>query len=83
MTTQRPFRKFIPQQKKIDELEKNSPRFKRIYEEYELMSNELFNLENSNTSNIPDDFMDAVKLQTEYLEDEIGDWLLEKSTTEL
>ncbi|MBF8458296.1 hypothetical protein IV494_14020 [Kaistella sp. G5-32] len=83
MTTQRPFRKFIPQQKKIEELERNSPRFKRIYEEYELMSNELYNLENSDTSNIPDDFMDAVKIQTEYLEDEIGDWLLEKDNKEI
>lgn len=83
MTKQRPFRKFIPQQKKIEELERNSPRFKRIYEEYELMSNELYNLENSDTSNIPDDFMDAVKIQTEYLEDEIGDWLLEKDNKEI
>ena len=81
MTTQRPYRKFVPQQKKIEELEKNSPRFKRIYEEYELMSDELWNLENSETTNIPDDFINAVKIQTEYLENEIGDWLLEKSTT--
>jgi uncharacterized protein YdcH (DUF465 family) len=66
-------------QKKIEELEKNSPRFKRIYEEYEFMSDELWNLENSDVTNIPDDFINAVKLQTEYLEDEIGDWLLEKS----
>ena len=79
MRTQRPYRKFVPQQKKIEELEKNSPRFKRIYEEYELMSDELWNLENSDVTNIPDDFINAVKLQIEYLEDEIGDWLLEKS----
>jgi uncharacterized protein YdcH (DUF465 family) len=79
MRTQRPYRKFVPQQKKIEELEKNSPRFKRIYEEYEFMSDELWNLENSDVTNIPDDFINAVKLQTEYLEDEIGDWLLEKS----
>lgn len=75
--TKRTFRKFVPQQKKIEELEKNSPRFKRIYEEYELMSDELWNLENSDISNIPDDFIDAIKIQTEYLEDEIGDWLLD------
>ena len=75
--TKRTFRKFVPQQKKIEELGKNSPRFKRIYEEYELMSDELWNLENSDISNIPDDFIDAIKIQTEYLEDEIGDWLLD------
>ena len=85
MTTKRPFRKFVPEQKKIEQLEKDSPRFKRIYSEYQIMSEELWNLENSDLSNIPDDFIEAIKLQTEYLEDEIGDWLLEdpNSTTKL
>lgn len=78
MKNTRPYRKFRPQQAKIEELEKSSPRFKRIYSEYELMSDELWNLENSDISNIPDDFLNAVKLQTEYLEDEIDDWLLEQ-----
>ena len=78
MTNQRSYRKFKPQQKKIEELEKSSPRFKRVYSEYELMSAELWNLENTDEPNIPDDFMDALKVQTEYLEVEIGDWLVEK-----
>lgn len=74
----RPYRKFLPQQKKIEELEKNNSRFRRIYSEYELMSDELWNLETSDTSgSIPDDFINAIKLQTTYLEDEIEDWLLE------
>ena len=74
----RPYRKFLPQQKKIEELEKNNSRFRRIYSEYELMSDELWNLETSYTSgSIPDDFINAIKLQTSYLEDEIEDWLLE------
>ncbi|MCZ2083523.1 MULTISPECIES: hypothetical protein [unclassified Kaistella] len=77
MTTQRPYRKFMPQQKKIEELEKNSPRFKRVYTEYELMADQLWDLENTDTTNIPDDFMEAIKLQTEYLEEEIDDWLLD------
>ena len=77
MTTQKPFRKFMPQQKKIEELEKNSPRFKRVYAEYELMSDQLWNLENTDTATIPDDFMEAIKLQTAYLEEEVDDWLLE------
>lgn len=72
-----PYRKFKLEQKKIEELEKNSPRFKRIFSEYELMTDELWNLENSEMSNIPDDFLEAVKIQTEYLEDEIHDWLIE------
>ena len=77
MNTPRKYRKFTPHKQKIEALEKQSPRFKRIYSEYELMSDELWELENSDISNIPDDFLNAVKLQTEYLEDEIGDWLIE------
>lgn len=74
----RPYRKFLPQQKKIEELEKSSSRFKRIYSEYETMSDELWDLESSdNTESIPDDFINAIKLQTSYLEDEIQDWLIE------
>lgn len=80
MITKKTYRKFTPQQKKIEELEKNSPRFKRVYTEYETMSDELWNLENTDVTNIPDAFIDAIKLQTEYLEEEIGDWLIEKST---
>lgn len=81
MTTQRPYRKFVPQQKKIDALEKNSPRFKRVYSEYELMSDELWNLENSKEANIPDDFLEALQVQTDCLEVEIDDWLLEDEKT--
>lgn len=82
MTPQRPYRKFNPQLKKIAELEKNSPRFKRVYSEYELMSDQLWNLETTDTTNIPDDFIEAIKLQQEYLEDEIGDWLFEEKSKE-
>ncbi len=77
MTTKRTYRKFTPQQKKIEELEETSPRFKRVFSEYEIMSQELWTLENTEIPNIPDDFIDAVKIQTEFLEDEIGDWLFE------
>lgn len=74
----RPYRKFLPQQKKIDELEKNNSRFKRIYSEYELMSDELWDLESSeSTESVPDDFINAIKLQTSYLEEEIEDWLVQ------
>lgn len=73
----RPYRKFQPQQKKIEELEKSSSRFKRIYSEYELMSDELWDMESNQTSeSIPDDFINAIKLQTSFLEDEIQDWLI-------
>ena len=75
----RPYRKFQPEQKKISELEKNNSRFRRIYSEYETMSDELWNLENSEGEPVPDDFINAIKLQTSYLEEEIQDWLLEGS----
>lgn len=78
MNPKNPYRKFNTQKKKIEELEKNSPRFKRIYSEYEIMADELWNLENSDVTNVPDDFIDAVKLQAEYLEEEIEDWLLDE-----
>ena len=78
MNPQNPYRKFNTQKKKIEELEQNSPRFKRIYSEYEIMADELWNLENSDVTTVPDDFIDAVRLQTEYLKDEIEDWLLDE-----
>ena len=74
----RPYRKFLPQQKKIDELEKSNSRFKRIYSEYELMSDELWDMESNETAeSIPDDFINAIKLQTSFLEDWIEDWLVQ------
>jgi hypothetical protein len=41
------------------------------------MSDELWNLENSKGEPVPDDFINAMVLQTSYLEDEIEDWLLQ------
>lgn len=79
MKTLRPYRKFQLNQKKIEALEKSNERFKRIYSEYETMSEELWDLENSEGESIPDDFINAIKLQTSYLEDEIEDWLLEET----
>lgn len=70
----------MPQQTIIEELEKENPRFKRVYAEYEMMSDELWSIENTDATNMPDDFIEAIKLQTKYLEDEIGDWLIDKST---
>ena len=82
MNPKRPYRKFSPQQKQIQALEQKSDRFKRVYSEYEMLSDELWNLENSDTSNLPDDFVDAVKLQTEYLEEEISGWLMPNTALE-
>lgn len=46
------------------------------------MSEDLWTLENSETSDIPEDFLDAIKLQTSYLEDEIEDWLIDERDEE-
>lgn len=77
MTPKRTYRKFQGQQNKIESLEKSSTRFKRIYSEYETMTDELWNLENSEGESVPDDFLNAIKLQASYLEEEIEDWLLD------
>lgn len=77
MNPRKPFRKFQAQQNKIEDLEKSNSRFKRIYSEYENMSEQLWNIENLEGDSIPDDFLNAIKLQTSYLEDEIQDWLYE------
>ncbi|AKK72996.1 hypothetical protein [Chryseobacterium gallinarum] len=77
MKRQNKYRKFQLQQKNIEVLERENSRFKRVYSEYENMSDELWNLENSNGEPVPDDFINAMVLQTSYLEDEIEDWLLQ------
>ncbi|MDH6252217.1 uncharacterized protein YdcH (DUF465 family) [Chryseobacterium sp. H1D6B] len=75
MKPQNKYRKFQLQQKNIEALEKENSRFKRVYSEYENMSDELWNLENSKGEPVPDDFINAMELQASYLEDEIKDWL--------
>ncbi|MDR6158822.1 uncharacterized protein YdcH (DUF465 family) [Chryseobacterium sp. SLBN-27] len=77
MKSQNKYRKFQLQQKNIEALERENSRFKRVYSEYENMSEELWNLENSDDKPVPDDFINAMILQTSYLEDEIEDWLIQ------
>jgi len=76
MKHQNKYRKFQLQQKNIEALEKENSRFKRVYSEYENMSDELWNLESDKTEPVPDDFINAIILQTSYLENEIEDWLI-------
>lgn len=77
MKSQNKYRKFQLQQKNIETLERENSRFKRVYSEYENMSDELWNLENSKGEQVPDDFINAMILQTSYLESEIEDWLVQ------
>lgn len=75
MKNRNSYRKFQPQIKKIEALEKSNSRFKRIYDEYEHMSDELWELESNLGPSLPDDFISAIQLQANYLEDEIDQWL--------
>ncbi|MBP7174084.1 MAG: hypothetical protein KBA33_08480 [Cloacibacterium sp.] len=76
MKTPRSYRKFNPQKQKIQDLGNNNPRFKRVYSEYENLSDELWEMENGNYPNaVPDDFLYALQIQTYYLEEEIDEWL--------
>ena len=75
MKTPRSYRKFQFQQDKIRNLEENSPRFKRIYTEFENLSDEIWDIETGDRDSVPDDFMMALQLQTNFLEDEIDNWL--------
>lgn len=77
MKSQNKYRKFQLQQQNIEALEKENTRFKRVYSEYENMSDELWSLENKEGEPIPDDFINAMVMQTSYLEEEIEDWLIQ------
>ena len=75
MKTPRSYRKFQFQQDKIRNLEEKSPRFKRIYTEFENLSDEIWDIETGDRDSVPDDFMMTLQLQTNFLEDEIDNWL--------
>lgn len=75
MKTPRPYRKFQYKQEKIKDLEEHHPRFKRIFMEFENLSDEIWDIETGSREAVPDDFMDALQLQTNYLEQEIDEWL--------
>lgn len=60
---------------KIEELEKTNARFKRVYSEYQLINDEIKQMELDDNASVPDDFLDAMQLQSSCLEDEIKIWL--------
>ncbi len=79
MKTPRSYRKFQPHQEKIKTLETHEPRFKRVFNEYQSLSDELWDMESGDhPSAVSDDFLLALQEQTHYLEKEIDDWLGEK-----
>ena len=68
------------QKRKIEDLEESLIRFKRMYVEYEQVSDELKTAETSEEVSMPDDFIDAIKIQKDFLQNEIYNWLKEKPT---
>ena len=75
MKTPRSYRKFQFQQDKIRNLEEKSPRFKRIYTEFENLSDEIWDIETGDRDSVPEKKKIELKLQTNFLEDEIDNWL--------
>jgi len=76
MNKRNPYRKFQGATRPNSQTwKKPDSRFKRVYDEYALMSEELWNLETTEGEGLPDDFINSIILQTSYLEEEIEDWL--------
>lgn len=82
MNNPRPYRRFKPMAKEISLLKKNNSRFRRVFREYEMISEELWSLENSEKVSVSDDFLSALQQQTYFLEEEIEDWLLPSTEDE-
>ena len=76
MNPQNPNKKFDPTKVEMQTLLEENPRFKRIYDEYDQLSENLWNLEQSEGLSITDEFINYIKVQTSYLEGEIEDYLL-------
>ena len=74
-----PRKKFNIHQKKIKTLLEENSRFKRMYDEYDHLSQNLWNLEQSEGISPTDDFIEYIKVQTNCLENEIEDLILERS----
>ena len=79
MNTQNPCKKFDSQLEKIQILLLENSRFKRIYEEYDHLSDNLWDLEQTEDVSVTDEFINYIKLETNYLENEISNLLLEKA----
>ena len=78
MKSQNPYKKFDTSQEEVQTLLVENSRFKRMYEEYDHLSDHLWNLEQAEGETITDDFLNYMKQQTTYLEDELRDFLLPK-----
>ena len=69
-------KKFSSRKEKVQNLMRSNSKFKRMFEEYDNMSEDLYKLESSEGISITDDFINYIKVQTNYLEAEIEDFLM-------
>ncbi len=76
MKSQNPYRKFDATNAEVQTLLVKNARFKRMYDEYNQLSENLWNLEQSEGESLTDDFLNYIKVQTSYLENELQDILL-------
>lgn len=82
MKNSRSYRRFQPLQQEISALKKNNSRFKTVFREYEMISDELWSLENSKETDVSDDFLNAMQQQSLFLEVEIDEWLSNSAKSE-
>lgn len=75
MKTSKSYRKFQIRKDEIRILEENNPRFRRVFSEFEDLTEEIWEIENGNRAAVTDDFIFALKLQINCLEEEIDEWL--------
>lgn len=76
MKSQNPYRKFDATNAEVQTLLVKNARFKRMYDEYNQLSENLWNLEQSEGESLTDDFLNYIKVQTSFLENELQDILL-------
>jgi len=80
MKSQNPYQKFDAKHVELQTLLQENPRFKRMYDEYDHLSENLWNLEQSEGESITDEFLNYIKVQTNYLEAELEDFILADSS---
>lgn len=78
MKANKTYRKTKLQKELIHHLEKNNPRFRRVFHEFEEITHEIWEIEMGNRAAVPDDFMWALDQQKKCLEEEIDQWLYSK-----
>ena len=73
-------KKFQAHQEKVQHLLEKNSRFKRIYDEYDHLSDNLYELENNEDVKATDDYLNYIETQTDFLEAEIVEILLQPAS---